>query len=254
MPNYRKDETSMPRRDFLRKSVVTAGALGATSAAEAVPGSSLDGQVLAMADAPRGRGGRGASRRQLRTYNGPYAGEHNSRIAFPMGGMGAGMICLEGTGALSHVSLRNQPDVYNEPCVFAAVCVKGIGSDGGHVARVLEGQVPTWKLFGPPQTGNGAGNRAYGLPRFMDAEFQARFPFGMVRLSDPALPLDVEITGWSPFEPNDADHACRLTSVTEAFAVTDIARGGFTDRKSRCSVCAPAASVSAEWLQVLDPA
>ena len=208
MPNYRKDETSMPRRDFLRKSVVTAGALGATSAAEAVPGSSLDGQVLAMADAPRGRGGRGASRRQLRTYNGPYAGEHNSRIAFPMGGMGAGMICLEGTGALSHVSLRNQPDVYNEPCVFAAVCVKGIGSDGGHVARVLEGQVPTWKLFGPPQTGNGAGNRAYGLPRFMDAEFQARFPFGMVRLSDPALPLDVEITGWSPFEPNDADHAC----------------------------------------------
>ena len=35
------------------------------------------------------------------------------------------MLCLEGTGALSHVSLRHQPNIFNEPCVFAAVWVKG---------------------------------------------------------------------------------------------------------------------------------
>ena len=42
-----------------------------------------------------------------------------------MGGLGAGMICLEGTGALSHVSIRNRPEVFNEPVVFAAISVKG---------------------------------------------------------------------------------------------------------------------------------
>ena len=33
-------------------------------------------------------------------------GERLNRIAFPMGGIGAGMLSLEGTGALSQVSLR----------------------------------------------------------------------------------------------------------------------------------------------------
>ncbi|HLA53638.1 MAG TPA: twin-arginine translocation signal domain-containing protein, partial [Flavitalea sp.] len=32
-------------------------------------------------------------------YNSPYTGENLSRLAFPIGGIGAGMFCLEGTGA-----------------------------------------------------------------------------------------------------------------------------------------------------------
>ena len=31
-------------------------------------------------------------------YNSAYTGDNLNRIAFPMGGMGAGMFCLEGTG------------------------------------------------------------------------------------------------------------------------------------------------------------
>jgi hypothetical protein len=31
-------------------------------------------------------------------YNGMYSGAYNSRIAFPVGGLGAGMYCIEGTG------------------------------------------------------------------------------------------------------------------------------------------------------------
>ena len=91
------------------------------------------------------------------------------------------MLCIEGTGALSHVSLRNKPDVFNEPCVFAAVAVKGDPA----AARVLEGPVPRWKLFGPPETGNGAGGKSYGLPRFASATFLCRFPFATVTLTDP---------------------------------------------------------------------
>ncbi len=134
-------------------------------------------------------------------FNGSYSGEHLNRVAFPLGGIGAGMICLEGTGALSHVSLRHEPDVFNEPFTFAAVCVKGMKSG----AKVLEGPVPTWKVFGRPNSGNGSGPSPYGLPRFERAEFLARFPFAEISLKDDDLPLDVKIVGWSPFVPAQED-------------------------------------------------
>lgn len=56
-----------------------------------------------------------------------------------MGGIGAGMICLEGTGAISHVSVRNKPDVYNEPMMFSALYVKG--AKGARVLECVDGQV-----------------------------------------------------------------------------------------------------------------
>ncbi len=138
-----------------------------------------------------------------RDYNGPYTGKHLNRVAFPIGGIGAGMFCLEGTGAISHMSVRNSMDFFNEPCMFAAVCVKG----KENTAKILEGPVPDWKIFGGPRTGNGLGGTSYGFPRFREVSFLARFPFGIVTLSDEDMPLDVEITGWSPFIPGNADDA-----------------------------------------------
>jgi uncharacterized protein (DUF608 family) len=134
---------------------------------------------------------------------GTYEGPRLSRVAFPMGGIGAGMICLEGSGALSHFSLRNHPEVHNEPCTFAAVAIEGAPES----ARVLEGPVPTWKLFGQRGSCNGATGASFGLPRFRSAKFTAQFPFATVELHDDAVPLNVEITGWSPFVPGDADSA-----------------------------------------------
>ncbi len=136
-----------------------------------------------------------------RDFNASYRDLHLNRVAFPIGGIGAGMICLEGTGAFSHFSLRNKPDIFNEPCTFAAISLKGL--DNG--AKVLEGPVPEWKVFGMRGTGNGAGGTSYGFPRFKQAEFEARFPFARVRLQDPDIPLSIQLTGWSPFIPGDAD-------------------------------------------------
>jgi uncharacterized protein (DUF608 family) len=178
------------RRQFLGTSVAAVGAVGAAGPALTDPRG---------ADAtPRSSAGAGR-----RAYNGLYTGEHLSRIAFPLGGMGAGMVALGGTGALSHVSLRHKPEVFNEPCVFAAVHVKGTPP----VARVLEGPVPSFKLFGLPDSGNGLGGSTFGLPRFRAATFEARFPFATVNLEDPRVPLRVALTGWSPFEPGAADDA-----------------------------------------------
>ncbi|MGE5361892.1 MAG: GH116 family glycosyl hydrolase [Bacteroidales bacterium] len=195
-------DPAVPRRDFIKQSVVTAGAIGATVATDGSIAAALsqaaanDGKAAEQGQAP-------ATARTRRKYNAAYEGANLARVAFPMGGIGAGMICLEGTGALSHFSLRNKPEVFNEPCLFAAIAVKG----DTPTARVLEGPVPSWKLFGPAGTANGASGKTYGLPRLRDAAFEARFPFATVRLSDAALPLTVDLTGWSPFEPGDADNA-----------------------------------------------
>ncbi len=136
-------------------------------------------------------------------FNSYYSGKHLDYIAFPMGGIGAGMVCLDGTGSWSNLSIDNQPDVFNEPFAFAAISIPGLPNG----AKVLQGQVPTWKIFGRPGTANGGGDYSYGLPRFESCRFLARFPFGNIELEDPDLPLTVRISGWSPFIPGDADNS-----------------------------------------------
>lgn len=205
-PDDTAREAGMPRRRFLKISAAGAGAVGAISAVTA--------QTTSAHQAPEKTAGGG------RSFGGDYGGESLSHIAFPMGGLGAGMICLEGAGALSHVSLRNRPELFHEPCVFAAIAIRGAPGS----ARVLEGPVPARKIFGGPGSGNGEGGTTYGLPRFAKASFQARFPFATVSLSDPQVPLEIELTGWSPFEPGDADNSSlpvaaleyRLTSRAQA--------------------------------------
>jgi uncharacterized protein (DUF608 family) len=144
-------------------------------------------------------------------FNGPYTGEYLNRIAYPLGGMGAGMFCIEGTGALSHMSVRNRPDVFNAPCMFAAISVKGVENG----TLVAEGEVPEWKKFGSPGTGNGSGGTSYGLPRFEKASFLARFPYAEIDLADPDVPLDVSIKAWSPFIPADADNSSLPVAALE---------------------------------------
>ena len=144
-----------------------------------------------------------AGDRNSHKFNGSYSGEYLNRIAFPIGGMGAGMFCLEGTGAISHMSVRNRPEMFNEPCIFAAVSVKGFPNG----TKVLEGEVPGWKHFGQPGSGNGSSGATYGLPRFRNCEFIARFPFATISLDDSDIPVKVAIRGWSPFIPTDPDNS-----------------------------------------------
>lgn len=184
------DKPGLPRREFLRHSATALGALGTAR---------LGGPPDAdpVADAAR----RERVALAPRPFNGRYEGEHLNHLAFPMGGLGAGMICLEGTGALSEVSIRNHPDVFNEPCIFAGLAIKGTQT----IARVVEGPVPAWKIYGGRGAANGDGGSSYGLPRFAAASCETRFPFCTVSLTDDDVPFRAEITGWSPFTPPDTD-------------------------------------------------
>ncbi|HEY5229073.1 MAG TPA: GH116 family glycosyl-hydrolase, partial [Opitutaceae bacterium] len=172
------------RRDFVRASLGTLGALaGAPALARA-----------AAAPDP-------AATPSARGPDSLFTGEQLEHVAFPMGGIGAGMICLEGSGALTHVSVRNQPPVNNQPGLFAAIYLGGPEK----IARVVEGPAPRWKLYEPKHAASGSAPLGLGLPRFTSATFRGHFPFARVELADAALPITARITGWSPFEPGDAD-------------------------------------------------
>lgn len=138
-----------------------------------------------------------------------YSGKKLNQVAFPLGGMGAGMICIEGAGALSHVSLRHIAEMQNQPVIFSALHISGYDN----ATKVLEGPVPAWKLTAMENNsyysggGGGKGDFHFGLPRFSQAEFTSRFPFAFISLQDNDIPMEVEVTAWSPFIPGDADNS-----------------------------------------------
>ena len=138
---------------------------------------------------------------ETRGFNEPYTGEYLNYVAMPIGGMGAGMFCIEGYGAISHMSIHNRPELSNEPRMFAALKIK----DGN--AKVLEGQVPRRKVFKTHGDGFGQGNTSYGLPRFHETSFTTKFPFAEIDLKDEDMPVDVQLTAWSPFIPSDEDNS-----------------------------------------------
>ncbi len=182
------------RRSFLKK--IGVGGIGAAM----IPATVLaEPSPILTSLQKKTRKGKSAAR----AYNEVYKDDFLKRVAFPIGGLGAGMFCLEGSGAMSHMSVRSKPDVFNEPGMFGAICVKGI--KGG--AKVVEGPVPDWKSFGQPNTGNGAGGSIFGLPRFEKNSFSARFPFGSISLEETDFPFTAYILRCSPFIPTDADNS-----------------------------------------------
>jgi len=153
-----------------------------------------------------------------RDYNSAYEKENTAYINFPLGGMGAGNYCISGTGMFGSFSLRNTPNIFNNPNVFSAVSVK---SKTGQIARILEGQIPKPEIFktapSPAFQGSGAGwgGKNYGLPRFTSNDFSSKFPFSQINLFDENMPLDVSINSWSPFIPGDSYNSCLPAATVE---------------------------------------
>lgn len=137
-----------------------------------------------------------------RTFRGPNL----LQIALPLGGIGAGCICLNGQGGLQDFSIRNTPALSALPdghtpgdSAFATLYFPALG-----VARLVEGPMPPERVYNQGLKGQGFRQGGHeGFPRFRQAAFRGEYPFGTVSLSDPALPLRVEITGFNPFIPLD---------------------------------------------------
>ena len=140
-----------------------------------------------------------------------FSGCNLLQIAMPLGGIGAGCICLNGQGGLQDFSIRNQPSLSAAPdrhipqdCAFAVLYFPRLGK-----ARLVEGPLPQERVYSQGLKAQGFRQGGHeGFPRFRECSFRGEYPFGAVELSDPDLPLGVTITGWSPFIPLDDRASC----------------------------------------------
>ena len=127
-----------------------------------------------------------------------YRGNNLLQIAFPLGGIGTGCICLNGYGGLQDFSISNRPALSagadNNDWDAAAFAV--VHLPGENLTRLVEGPLPMEKIYNLGLRSHGYRGGGYeGLPRFRECTFQGEYPFGQVRLSDPAIPVQAKITG-----------------------------------------------------------
>ena len=86
------------RRSFLKK--ISVGGVTATVLTDGLVQKDAKAKTLIDSNENNAK-----EKKTSRDYNGTYQEEFLNRVAFPIGGLGSGMFCLEGTGAISHMSI-----------------------------------------------------------------------------------------------------------------------------------------------------
>ncbi len=165
---------------------------------------------------------------KARRFSGPSLHE----IAFPLGGIGTGTVCLGGRGQLRDWELFNRPSKgFEFPFTWATVWAQEEGREP--VTRIAEA-----RLLPPFSTSHGLPpSQGAGLPRLEHAVFTGVYPFARVQLYDPALPVEITLTAFNPLIPLDPDdsglpvailryrlrnHSGRPVSATISFSLINI--------------------------------
>lgn len=136
-----------------------------------------------------------------------FSGDRASQIAMPLGGIGAGCVCLNGYGGLQDFSIGHHPTTTALPegfdyskAAFALLHIKGDTA----LTKLVEGPFPVLKIYDQGLQGVGYRRGGFeGFPRFGKCVFRGEYPFGQADLSDSSFPLLVTLTGWNPFIPLD---------------------------------------------------
>ena len=191
------------RREFLL--TTSSAALGA-----AVPlTGALPASALSNTSALPESEGSGFSPEEL-FRSGPqrtFSGDRATQVAMPLGGIGAGCICLNGYGGLQDFSIWNRPATSALPegfapskAAFAVLHIKGASP----ITKLVEGPFPVLKIYDQGLQGEGYRRGGFeGFPRFEKCVFQGEYPFGEAKISDSSVPLQVTLTAWNPFIPLD---------------------------------------------------
>ena len=197
------------RRPTRREFLLASSAATLAAATPSLPASPAEHgpearEANSLPQAPR-------SRQELLQF-GPqrsFTGEQATQIAMPIGGIGAGSVCMNGYGGLQDFSIRTRPETTALPAGFsansaeAAFAILHIKGDAS-VTKLVEGPFPPFKIFDQGLQGQGLRRGGFeGFPRFARCTFKGEYPFGEAKLADPAVPLEVTITGWNPFIPLD---------------------------------------------------
>src|SRR5579862_5091352 len=109
-----------------------------------------------------------------------FSGPNLLQIAFPLGGMGAGCVSLNGFGGLQDFSIRNRASVTAMPdghsfadAAFAVLHIRGKKP----VTKLVEGPFPPERVYDQGLQGQGYRKGGHeGLPRFAKATFRGAFP------------------------------------------------------------------------------
>jgi uncharacterized protein (DUF608 family) len=125
---------------------------------------------------------------------------------------------LNGYGGLQDFSVRNRPALTaaqeEEGYRDAAFAVLHIPEK--NITRLVEGPFPKGKIYAQGMKPLGIlGGGHEGLPRFRKCSFRGEFPFGIVKLSDPLVGVDVEISGFNPFIPLDDKNSSIPCAILE---------------------------------------
>ncbi len=144
-----------------------------------------------------------------------------SPAPMPLGGLGAGNVCLNGYGGLQDFSILNKPETSSVPnghgsrdAAFAILHIKGSRQKSQNYWKA---PMPPEKVYNRGTKGQGhRGGSHEGIPRFKNCRFKGEFPFGSIGLSDhPLVPLKVDILGFNPFIPLDDVNSGILCAVLE---------------------------------------
>ena len=155
-----------------------------------------------------------------------YSGEKLKEVRFPLGGIGAGCISMDGGARFVDWEIKNRPnkESYNG---FSHIAVKAERQGKVIDARALNGP------FQPPFMGKGLhpfGGYTYGparetlagVPHFSDVELTGTFPKAEYRFGGAKFPAKVSLKAWSPFEPmNDFDSSLPLSFFEVTFENTE---------------------------------
>ena len=119
-----------------------------------------------------------------------FSGDKATQVAMPIGGIGAGCICMNGYGGLQDFSIHTRPENTALPAEFSANSPEAAfailhvkGSPG--ITKLVEGPFPPFKIFDQGLQGQGLRRGGFeGFPRFQKCTFKGEFPFGEATLSD----------------------------------------------------------------------
>jgi uncharacterized protein (DUF608 family) len=129
-----------------------------------------------------------------------YTGRNLDEIAFPLGGIGTGMITLGGWGQLRDFEIMNRPakGAFIKNAFFAIRVRQGKTDVTRALQGPVEGDFNEESISVRRFTGE-------GLSHFRKCAFRGEFPFAYLALSDASVPVKVDLTAWNPLIPLNAD-------------------------------------------------
>lgn len=145
-----------------------------------------------------------------------YSGRNLDEIAFPLGGIGTGMVTLGGWGQLRDWEMKNRPakGCFTKHGFFTISTSTGKGDPK---VRVLQGPVEGGYAGDGHTVRYATGG---GLPHFREVKFRGEFPFAHVSLADPDMPVTVELEAFNPFIPLNADDSS-IPAAILSYTVTN---------------------------------